>query len=102
MRPLQAHCQLGLGTLYATTGQPEQARAELSAAINLYRVMEMTFWLPQAEGALAQAVGAGGPVGSLGGERDGTSQAPIAACPTIRPSTSPAGNRANHWSCGRR
>ena len=33
MRPLQAHCHRGLGTLYATTGQREQARAELSTAI---------------------------------------------------------------------
>ena len=32
MRPLQAHCHRGLGTLYATTGQREQARAELSTA----------------------------------------------------------------------
>jgi tetratricopeptide (TPR) repeat protein len=55
MRPLQAHCHRSLGTLYATTGQREQARAELSAAIALYRAMEMTFWLPQAEAALAQA-----------------------------------------------
>jgi tetratricopeptide (TPR) repeat protein len=54
MRPLQAHCHLGLGTQYATLGQREQARAELSAAIELYRAMEMTFWLPQAEAALAQ------------------------------------------------
>ena len=54
MRPLQAHCHRGLGTLYATTGQHEQARAELSAAIELYRAMEMQFWLPQAETALAQ------------------------------------------------
>jgi tetratricopeptide (TPR) repeat protein len=54
MRPLQAHCHLGLGALYAKTGQHEQARAELSAAIELYRAMEMTFWLPQAEAALAQ------------------------------------------------
>ena len=38
-----------------TTGQPEQARAELSAAIAMYRAMAMTFWLPQAEMALAQA-----------------------------------------------
>ena len=57
MRPLQAHCHLGLGTLYAKTGQPEQARAELSAAIELYRAMDMTFWLPQAEAALAQVEG---------------------------------------------
>jgi class 3 adenylate cyclase/tetratricopeptide (TPR) repeat protein len=54
MRPLQAHCHRGLGTLYATTGQREQARAALSTAIDLYRAMEMTFWLPQAEAALAQ------------------------------------------------
>ena len=60
MRPLVAHCHLGLGTLYAKTGQREQARAELSAAIDLYRAMEMTFWLPQAEAALAQAGEAGG------------------------------------------
>ena len=54
MRPLQAHCHLGLGTLYAKLEQREQARAELSTAIALYRTMEMTFWLPQAEAALAQ------------------------------------------------
>jgi tetratricopeptide (TPR) repeat protein len=54
MRPLQAHCHHGLGTLYAKHGQREQARAELSAAIGLYRGMDMTFWLPQAEATLAQ------------------------------------------------
>jgi class 3 adenylate cyclase/tetratricopeptide (TPR) repeat protein len=54
MRPLQAHCHRGLGTLYATIGQQEQARTELSAAIGLYRAMDMTFWLPQTEAALAQ------------------------------------------------
>jgi tetratricopeptide (TPR) repeat protein len=54
MRPLAAHCHLGLGTLYAASGQREQARAILSNAIALYRAMDMTFWLPQAEAALAQ------------------------------------------------
>jgi tetratricopeptide (TPR) repeat protein len=54
MRPLQAHCHHGLGTLYATTGQQEQARAELFTAIEMYCAMDMTFWLPQAEAALAQ------------------------------------------------
>ena len=52
----QAHCHLGLGTLYTKMGRREQARAELSTAIELYRAMEMTFWLPQAEAALAQVV----------------------------------------------
>ena len=54
MRPLQAHCHRGLGTLYATTGQWEQAHAALSTAIEMYRDMEMTFWLPGTEAALAQ------------------------------------------------
>jgi tetratricopeptide (TPR) repeat protein len=54
MRPLVAHCHLGLGTLYATTGQRQQAHTELSAAIALYRAMDMTFWLPEAEAALVQ------------------------------------------------
>jgi tetratricopeptide (TPR) repeat protein len=54
MRPLQAHCHLGLGTLYAKTGQLELARTELSTAIELYRAMDMTFWLPWTEAALAQ------------------------------------------------
>jgi tetratricopeptide (TPR) repeat protein len=54
MRPLQAHCHRGLGMLYSQTGQVERARAELTTAIALYRAMEMTFWLPQTEAALAQ------------------------------------------------
>jgi tetratricopeptide (TPR) repeat protein len=54
MHPLVAHCHHGLGTLYATIGQPEQARAALTTAIALYRAMDMTLWLPQAEAALAQ------------------------------------------------
>ena len=54
MRPLQAHCHLGLGPLYYQTGQRAQARTELSKAIALYRAMDMTFWLPQTEAALAQ------------------------------------------------
>ena len=57
MRPLQAHCHRGLGMWYARTGQQEQARAELSTAIALYRAMDMTFWLPQTEAALAQMEG---------------------------------------------
>ena len=56
MRPLQAHCHMGLGGLYTKTNRPEQARAELSTAIALYRAMGMTFWLPGAEAALAQIV----------------------------------------------
>jgi predicted ATPase/class 3 adenylate cyclase len=57
MRPLVAHCHRGLGTLYAATSQPDPARTELSTAIALYRAMDMVFWLPQAEAALAQVEG---------------------------------------------
>jgi hypothetical protein len=57
MHPLQDHCHRGLGTLYAKIGHREQARAELSVAIELYRTMDMTFWLPEVEAALAQVEG---------------------------------------------
>jgi tetratricopeptide (TPR) repeat protein len=57
MRPLQAHCHRGLGTLYGATGQREQARIALSTANEMYRAMEMTFWLLEAEAALAQVEG---------------------------------------------
>jgi class 3 adenylate cyclase/tetratricopeptide (TPR) repeat protein len=57
MRPLQAHCHRGLGTLYSQTDQSEQAHAELSTAVEMYRDMEMTFWLPETEVALAEAKG---------------------------------------------
>jgi tetratricopeptide (TPR) repeat protein len=55
MRPLVAHCHLGLGALYNQMGWLEQARPELSAAIELYRAMEMAFWVTRAEAILAQA-----------------------------------------------
>ena len=54
MRPLVALCHLGLGTLYTRLDQQEQACTELSLAIDLYRAMDMTYWLFQAEAALAQ------------------------------------------------
>ncbi|MCI0441076.1 MAG: hypothetical protein L0177_18385, partial [Chloroflexi bacterium] len=54
MRPLQAHCHRGLGTLYVRLEHLEQARAELSTAIALSRAMDMTFWLPEAEAILAR------------------------------------------------
>jgi hypothetical protein len=49
MRPLVAHCHLSLGRLTLRLGQKERAHVELTTATNLYRAMEMSFWLPQAE-----------------------------------------------------
>ena len=57
MRPLQAHCHRGLGTLYAATGQREQAHTALATAMEMYRTMAMTFWLPETEAVLAQVEG---------------------------------------------
>ena len=57
MRPLQAHGHRGLGMQSAQLSQQEQARTALSVAIDLYRAMDMTFWLPQMEAALAQVEG---------------------------------------------
>jgi tetratricopeptide (TPR) repeat protein len=56
MRPLQAHCHRGLGILYVKTGHAAQARTALATAVDLYRTMDMTFWLPETEVALAQVV----------------------------------------------
>ena len=57
MCPLQAHCHRVLGKLYSQTGQIEQARAELTTAIEMYRDMDMLFWLPETEAALAAVEG---------------------------------------------
>jgi len=48
MRPLVAHCQLGLGKLYRRTGKREQAQEHLTIATAMYREMDMAYWLDQA------------------------------------------------------
>jgi hypothetical protein len=52
MRPLVAHCHLGLGKLYRRTDKREQAREHLATATTMYRDMGMTYWLEQAEAEL--------------------------------------------------
>jgi len=47
MRPLVAHCHLGLGKLYRRIGEKERARENFSNATAMYREMEMGFWLDQ-------------------------------------------------------
>jgi hypothetical protein len=46
-----------MGRLYGQTGRREAAHTALTTAIDLYRAMDMTFWLPQAEATLAQVEG---------------------------------------------
>ena len=49
MRPLVAHCHLGLGKLSRRTDRQEQAQEHLTTAATMYREMDMQFWLEQAE-----------------------------------------------------
>ena len=49
MRPVVAHCHLGLGKLCRRTGEQEQAREHLATAATMYRDMAMRFWLDQVE-----------------------------------------------------
>ena len=55
LRPLLAHCHLGLGKLYRRTGDRAKASEHLNTATTMYREMDMGFWL-----AKADAAGAGG------------------------------------------
>jgi tetratricopeptide (TPR) repeat protein len=49
MRPLVAHCHLGLGKLYRQTGHHAKASEHLTTAVTMYREMDMTFWLEKAD-----------------------------------------------------
>jgi tetratricopeptide (TPR) repeat protein len=48
MRPLVAHCHLGLGKLYHRLGKKQEAREYLATAEAMCREMEMGFWPEQA------------------------------------------------------
>jgi tetratricopeptide (TPR) repeat protein len=52
MRPLAAHCHLGLGKLYRRTGNQAKAQEHLTTASTMYLEMNMTFSLEKAEAAL--------------------------------------------------
>ncbi len=54
MRPLVAHCQVGLGKLYRRRGARAQARKHFTTATTLYRAMDMPFWLEQAEAEMRE------------------------------------------------
>jgi class 3 adenylate cyclase/tetratricopeptide (TPR) repeat protein len=49
MRPLIAHCHLGLAKLFRHTGKRHEAQEYLSIATSMYREMDMDSWLEQAE-----------------------------------------------------
>jgi tetratricopeptide (TPR) repeat protein len=70
MRPLIAHSHLSLGRLYAQIGQSEKARKELLTAIDLYRSMEMTAGLYEAEVALSKIAETARPTSQTAGLTD--------------------------------
>jgi len=49
MRPLVAHCHLGLGRLARIAGRAREAKEHLSAAATMYRAMAMDSWSRRAE-----------------------------------------------------
>jgi hypothetical protein len=66
MRPLVAHCHLGLGTTCRQSGNREKAVEHLTAARTLYRGMGMCFWLSQVEAVLIEMGGADQNAGAVG------------------------------------
>jgi tetratricopeptide (TPR) repeat protein len=49
MRPLVAHCHVGLGKLCRRRSQPERAAEHFTTATTMYREMGMTYWLEKAK-----------------------------------------------------
>ena len=54
MRPLVAHCHLGLGVLYRRAGTRQPAREHLTTAGTMFGEMDMRYWLTQAEAELKE------------------------------------------------
>ena len=54
MRPLLAHCHLGLARLYRRSGRLEQAHEQLTNTTTMYREMNMQFWLQKADAEMTQ------------------------------------------------
>jgi uncharacterized protein HemY len=54
MRPLVAHCHVGLGKLYRRTDDHEKAKKHLARAVAMMREMEMGLWLQKAEAELME------------------------------------------------
>jgi predicted protein tyrosine phosphatase len=55
MRPLVAHCHLGLGKLYRRTGNRQEAQEHLTTATTMYREMGMMYWLEKAEARMRES-----------------------------------------------
>jgi len=49
MRPLVAHCQLGLGKIYRRTAKHQEAQEFFATVTAMYREMDMEFWVKRGE-----------------------------------------------------
>ena len=54
MRPLVAHCHLGLAKLYRRIDKRDEAQEHLTTATTMYHEMGMRFWLEQAEAEMRE------------------------------------------------
>ena len=54
MRPLIAHCRVGLGKLYRRSGELRLAKEHLNNGVAMMREMEMGLWLERAEAELKE------------------------------------------------
>jgi tetratricopeptide (TPR) repeat protein len=54
LRPLMAHCHLGLGALYRRAGTRQEAREHITTAATMFGEMDMRYWLEQAEAELKE------------------------------------------------
>jgi hypothetical protein len=54
MRPLVAHCHLGLSTIYRRMGDCAKAQEHLTTAATIYGEMGMSFRLERADAALKE------------------------------------------------
>ncbi len=54
MRPLTAHCHLGLGKLYLRTGKRELGHEHLTTAMTMYAEMDMRCWLDKADAEILE------------------------------------------------
>ena len=52
MRPLAAHCHVGLGTLYGRLTRQRKAQEHLTIATTMFRGMDMLFWLEKARATI--------------------------------------------------
>jgi tetratricopeptide (TPR) repeat protein len=57
MRPLDAHCRLGLARLYHRTGKQQEAEEHFTSARSLYREMGMVYWLENAQREIEELEG---------------------------------------------